>query len=160
MFMPLTIPFGSVMLYNVLKLKPGVTKDDVELAIGEMCNVVKNTYGDDKGGFIGGQVFKFSGFVSEEGSFTGERKTEDHIAILTYWKSFKQHEHSHADHIFKAKFDAVGEFCTDTYEIGYEMLWQGEPEEESKPAAAKKSKRKSAKKAKAKKGRKSKTRRR
>lgn len=46
MFMPLTIPFGSVMLYNVLKLKPDVTKEDMELAIGGMCNVLKNTYGD------------------------------------------------------------------------------------------------------------------
>jgi len=88
--------------------------------------------------FIGGQVFKFTGFVSEEGSFTAEKKTDDHIAILTYWRSFEQHEASHADHIFKAKFDAVGEFCTDTYEIGYEMLWQGEPEAEVKPKTGKK----------------------
>ncbi|MDH5511696.1 MAG: hypothetical protein OEY27_00635 [Gammaproteobacteria bacterium] len=155
MFFPLTIPFGCVMLYNVLKLKPGVTREDIELAIGEMCNVVKNTYGDDKGGFIGGQVFKFSGFVSEEGSFEAEKRAEDHVAILTYWRSFEQHEASHADHIFKARFDAVGKFCTDTYEIGYEMLWQGEPEEAPKPKTArkikkssKKTKRKSAKKAK------------
>lgn len=151
MFMPLTIPFGCVMLYNVLKLKPGVIEEDIELAIGEMCNVVKNTYGDDQGGFIGGQVFKFSGFVSEEGSFTSEKKTEDHVAILTYWRSFKQHEASHADHAFKAKFDAVGEFCSDTYEIGYEMLWQGEPEEAAKPAIRKKAKGQKVKKAKSRK---------
>jgi len=140
MFMPLTIPFGSVMLYNVLKLKPGVTKEDIELAIGEMCNVVKNTYGDKKGGFIGGQVYKFTGFVSEEGSFKSDSRTEDHVAILTYWHSFEQHEASHADHIFKAKFDAVGEFCTDTYEIGYEMLWQGEPETPKTRKVSKKAK--------------------
>jgi hypothetical protein len=151
MFMPLTIPFGCVMLYNVLKLKPGVTEDDIELAIGEMCNVVKNTYGDDKGGFIGGQVFKFTGFVSEEGSFSAENKNENHLAILTYWKSFEQHEHSHADRVFKQRFAAVGELCSDTYEIGYEMQWQGEPEAPVKPAAkvkpkaAKKSKKKTAK---------------
>ena len=159
MFMPLTIPFGSVMLYNVLKLKPGVTREDIELAIGEMCNVVKNTYGDKKGGFIGGQVFKFTGFVSEEGSFKSEQPAEDHVAILTYWRSFEQHEASHADHIFKAKFDAVGEFCTDTYEIGYEMLWQGEPETapKTKKTAKKKSK-KQARKAKGKAGKKSKRR--
>ena len=158
MFMPLTIPFGSVMLYNVLKLKPGVTKEDVELAIGEMCNVVKNTYGDKQGGFIGGQVFKFTGFVSEEGSFTAEKQTDNHIAILTYWRSFEQHEHSHADHIFKAKFDAVGEYCTDTYEIGYAMLWQGEPETAAKPAK-KKTKRRTIKKAKRKTGKRAKPKR-
>jgi len=129
MFMPLTIPYGAVMLFNVLKLKQGVATEDVELAIGEMCNVVKNTYGDEKGGFVGGQVFKYTGFVSEEGSFAVGKETEDHIAIVTYWKSFDHHERSHADHIFKEKFAALGEFCTDTYEIGYEMLWQGAPDE-------------------------------
>ena len=139
MFMPLTIPFGSVLLYNVLKLKPDVTREDVELAIGEMCNVVKNTYGDDKGGFIGGQVFKYTGFVSNEGSFDSKQKTDDHVAILTYWKSFEQHERSHADKAFRKKFAAVGEFCADTYEIGYEMLWQGAPEEEGEMTQARKS---------------------
>lgn len=160
MFMPLTIPFGSVMLYNVLKLKPGVTKEDIELAIGEMCNVVKNTYGDKKGGFIGGQVYKFTGFVSDEGSFKSQSRTEDHVAILTYWNSFEQHEASHADHIFKAKFDAVGEFCTDTYEIGYEMLWQGEPEEPHKPKTTSKKSRKPSGKSRKKAGKKAKAKRR
>ena len=54
MFEPITIPFGAVMLFNVVKLKADVSVEDVELALGEMCNVVKNTYGDDKGGFIAG----------------------------------------------------------------------------------------------------------
>ena len=131
MFHPLTIPFGSVMLFNVVKLKPGVSKEDVELALGEMCNVVKNTYGDDKGGFIGGQVYKYSGFISEEGSVGESKDTEEHLAIVTYWQSFEQHERSHADHVFKQKFDALAEYCTDTYELGYEMLWQGAPEDDA-----------------------------
>lgn len=129
MFAPLTIPYGAVMLYNVAKLKVGVSADDVELAIGELCNVVKNTYGDETGGFIGGQVFKYTGFVSAEGSFDASQKSEDHIAIVTYWQSFEQHERSHADRIFKEKFSALAEYCSDTYEIGYEMLWQGSPEQ-------------------------------
>lgn len=128
MFTPITIPFGAVMLYNVVKLKEGVNAEDVELALGEMCNVVKNTYGDEAGGFIGGQVFKYAGFISEEGSVASSKKTDDHLAIITYWKSFEQHEKSHADHIFKEKFDAVAEFCSETFETGYEMLWQGVPE--------------------------------
>ena len=130
MFNPITIPFGAVMLYNVVKLKPEVSTDDVEMAIGEMCNVVKNTYGDEDGGFIGGQVFEYSGFVSAEGSFDPQRKSDDHIVIITYWKSFEQHEKSHADHIFKEKFDQLAEYCSETYELGYNMLWQGVPEEE------------------------------
>jgi hypothetical protein len=116
------------MLFNVVKLKAGVSPEDVELALGEMCNVVKNTYGDDAGGFIGGQVYDFNGFISDQGSFDATKMTEDHLAIVTYWQSFEQHEKSHADHVFKEKFDAVAEFCDETYEIGYKMLWQGVPE--------------------------------
>ncbi len=130
MFTPITIPFGCVMLFNVVKLKDGVKIEDVELALGEMCNVVKNTYGDDNGGFIGGQVYKYTGFISEQGSFDATKMSEDHIVIATYWQSFEQHEKSHADHVFKEKFDALQEYCTETYEIGYEMLWQGVPEDE------------------------------
>lgn len=125
MFNPLTIPFGCVMLYNVVKLKEGVTEENVELALGDLCNVVKETYGDDKGGFIGGQVFKFSGFVSDEGSIASKKQAADHIAIVTYWQSYEQHEKSHADETFKNKFDALAEYASETHEIGYEMLWQG-----------------------------------
>ena len=128
MFEPITIPFGAVMLFNLVKLKEGVSVEDVELALGEMCNVVKNTYGDDAGGFIGGQVFENSGFVSEQGSFDSSETTDHDIVIMTYWKSFEQHEKSHADHIFKEKFDQVAAYCSETQEIGYKMLWQGVPE--------------------------------
>ncbi|MDH4216300.1 MAG: hypothetical protein OEV23_05325 [Gallionella sp.] len=116
------------MLFNTLTLKPGVELEDVELALGEMCNVVKNTYGGDKGGFIAGQVFKFSGFVSDEGSLSESRAADSHIAIVTYWRSFEEHEKSHADEAFKDKFSALGKLCTDSKELGYDMLWQGEPE--------------------------------
>ncbi|MCZ6565841.1 MAG: hypothetical protein O6852_06890 [Gammaproteobacteria bacterium] len=128
MFNPLSIPFGCVMLYNVVKLKEGVSEEDVQLALGEMCNVVKNTYGNDKGGFIGGQVYKFSGFVSDEGSIASKKQTDDHITIVTYWQSFEQHEKSHADKAFKEKFEVLAQYASETYEIGYEMLWQGDAE--------------------------------
>ena len=129
MFNAISIPFGAVMLHNVVKLKPGVTTEDVEMVIGEMCNVVKNTYGNDAGGFIGGQVLEYSGFVSEEGSFDPDQKTDDHIVIITYWQSFEQHEKSHADAIFKEKFDGLAQYCSETYELGYNMLWQGNAED-------------------------------
>ena len=128
MFGPITIPFGAKMLFNTVKLKPGVAMDDVEVALGEMCNVVKNAYGGDKGGFIAGQVFSFSGFVSDEGSLAASRGADDHVAIVTYWRSYDEHERSHADELFKAKFGALADMCTETKELGYEMLWQGEPE--------------------------------
>ena len=63
MFGPITIPFGAKKLFNTVTLKPGVTFEDVEMAVGELCTVVKGTYGGDKGGVIAGQVFKFSGFI-------------------------------------------------------------------------------------------------
>jgi len=128
MFDPITLPFGAKLLFNTVKLKPGVTFDEVELAVGEMCNVVKETYGGDKGGFIAGQVFKFSGFVSDEGSLGDATAAEEHYAIVTYWRSFGEHERSHADAIFTAKFAALAQMCTETRELGYDMLWQGAPE--------------------------------
>ena len=136
MFAPIENPLGCVMLFNVVDLKDGVTVEDVELALGEMCNVVKNTYGDDKGGFIAGQVYKSSGFVSDEGSVGAPPEGEEvaakikqgELAIVTFWQSFEQHEKSHADSVFKEKFQALVEFCDETYELGYQMLWQGVPE--------------------------------
>jgi len=128
MFTAITIPFGVKMLFNTVKLKPGVKMEDVELALGEMCNVLKDTYGGDKGGFVAGQVFQFSGFVSEEGSLSGTKAVAGHVAIVTYWKSFEEHEKSHADEAFKDKFKALGKLCTDSKELGYDMLWQGVPE--------------------------------
>jgi len=128
MFGPITIPFGAKMLFNTLKLKPGAQMEDVELALGEMCNVVKNTYGGDKGGFIAGQVFRFSGFVSDAGSLNASRSADEHYAIVTYWRSFEEHEKSHADAVFANKFEALAQMCSETKELGYDMLWQGAPE--------------------------------
>ena len=84
MFEAVSVPFGAKMLFNTVKLKPGVTTEDVEMAIGEMCSVVKDRYGGDAGGFIGGQVFRFSGFVSNEGSLGGAQPS-----------SRSQHERDH-----------------------------------------------------------------
>ncbi len=128
MFAPITLPFGAKMLFNTVKLKPGVSFDDVEVSVAEMCNVVKETYGGDKGGFIAGQVFKFSGFVSDGGSLGETAADDEHYAIVTYWRSFEEHERSHADKIFTSKFEALATMCSETREFGYDMLWQGTPE--------------------------------
>ena len=101
-----------------------------------MCNVVKNNYGNDSGGFIGGQVFRNAGFISEEGSVqedtTGSKRVAQNmgdIVIVTYWSSFEQHEASHADELFNEKFLQLAEYCDGTFEVGYDMLWQGVPDE-------------------------------
>jgi hypothetical protein len=91
----------------------------------------------DDGGFIAGQVFKSSGFISENGSLNGahdghgclgDELSGKHIAIVTYWRSFDQHEQSHTDTLFREKFNNLKNMCDDTFEIGYDLLWQGEPE--------------------------------
>ena len=47
---------------------------------------------------------------------------------MTYWRSFEEHEKSHADETFRAKFGALAEMCTDSKELGYDLLWQGAAE--------------------------------
>ena len=112
MFGPITIPYEAVMLYNVCRLKDGVHwSDDLEFAIGEMCTVVKETYDE----FIAGQVLKYAGFVSKEGTVGSIGEEKEHVAIITYWKSFEQHEVSHMDSIFLDKFSSLMEMCTEKW---------------------------------------------
>jgi hypothetical protein len=92
-----------------------------------MCFVVKNNYP----GFRAGQVFKYSGFISKEGSVGDYGKEGNHIAIVTYWDSFEEHEKSHSHETFKKLFSNLVEFCDDAKELGYELLWQGEQEPEN-----------------------------
>ena len=123
MFGPITIPYEAVMLYNVCKLKDGLEwSDELEFAIGEMCTVVKETYHD----FIAGQVLKYAGFISQEGSVGGYGPEGNHFALITYWKSFDAHEGSHRAERFMKAFGGVLEYCSDTKELGYEIMWQGE----------------------------------
>ena len=110
-------PVGDISL-----LKDDIDFDDVEFAIAEMCSLVKETYPD----FIAGQVFHYAGFISEEGSVDGWGDEGNHIAIVTYWKSFESHEKSHRDKPFKQAFSNLMKYCDDTKELGYKLLWQGE----------------------------------
>jgi heme-degrading monooxygenase HmoA len=73
-------------------------------------------------------VFKFSGFVSDEGSLNALLAADDHYAIVTYWRSFEEHERSHADEVFNNKFAALATMCSESKELGYDMLWQGATE--------------------------------
>ena len=123
MFGPITVPYDAVMLYNVCTLKEGVEwNDDLEFAIGEMCNVVRTTYDD----FIAGQVLKYAGFISAEGSVGDNGPEGKHFALITYWKSFESHEASHRAERFLEAFGGVLEYCSEAKELGYEIMWQGE----------------------------------
>ena len=127
MFDKISIPYESVMLFNIVKLKPNVTIEDVEGLIGEMCFVVKNNYP----GFRAGQVFKYSGFISKEGSVGDFGEEGNHLAIVTYWDSFDEHEKSHSHETFIELFGNLVEFWDEAKELGYELLWQGEQEPEN-----------------------------
>lgn len=128
MFGPIIIPFGAKMLFNTVTLKFGVTFEDVEIAVGELCAVVKGIYGGEKGGFIAGQVFKFTGFALNEGALSSSRTADYHYVIVTYWRTFDAHERSHADDVFKKKLAKLATMCSETKELGYDMLWQGAAE--------------------------------
>ncbi len=121
MFSEIKIPYKCVMLFNVATLKEEYTIEDVEEHLGVMCNVVKNKYE----GFIAGQVFEYAGFISDEGSVGDLGPEKKHIVIITYWSSFEEHERSHADEDFKNEFSKLLEFCEDTKELGYNLMWQG-----------------------------------
>ena len=61
-----------------------------------MCYVVKSNYP----GFRAGQVFKYSGFISKEGSVGDLGEEGKHLAIMTYWDSFNEHEKSHSHNLY------------------------------------------------------------
>ena len=108
------------------KLKDDVDwSDELEFAIGGMCTVVKETYDE----FIAGQVLKYAGFISEEGSVGDYGSEGKHFALITYWKSFEAHEESHRAELFLKAFGGVLEFCSETKELGYEIMWQGAKED-------------------------------
>ena len=44
MFGPITIPYESVMLLNICKLKNGSRFEEAEMAIGEVCTLTKNNH--------------------------------------------------------------------------------------------------------------------
>jgi hypothetical protein len=46
--------------------------------------------------------------------------------IVTIWRSFDAHERSHADDVFNKKFAKLATMCSETKELGCDMLWQGE----------------------------------
>lgn len=96
------------------------------MTAGELCAVVKETSGGDKSGIILGQVFKFSSFVSKDGSLPASETTDYHSVIISYWRSFDVHARSHTDDVFKKKFAKPAAMCSETKELGYDMLWQGE----------------------------------
>ena len=75
-------------------------------------------------------VYKYH-IISNEGSNLGKALESDlknkEALIITYWRSYEEHENSHKSDKFQPLFQKVIDLCENgNEEIVYDMLWQGE----------------------------------
>ncbi|MBS3916595.1 MAG: ligand-binding protein SH3 [Sulfuritalea sp.] len=125
----------GVVTVNRVLLKSEYSVDDLEERVAMLCENVKTYHSDT--GFIGGFVTLNSGMISNEGSTVGKAvesplKNREAL-IITFWRSFEEHEASHRSETFQPLFKEVLELCENgNEEIAYRMLWSGKaysPEE-------------------------------
>tara|TARA_B100000902_G_scaffold360380_1_gene377003 strand:+ start:46 stop:486 length:441 start_codon:yes stop_codon:yes gene_type:complete len=122
-------PHDGIVTVNRVILKKEYSLDDLQLRVAEMCENVKTYHSET--GFIGGMVVLNSGQISNEGSDVGkalDSELKDREAlIITFWKSYEDHENSHKSETFQPLFKKVIDVCENgNEEIVYDMLWQGE----------------------------------
>ncbi|MEC9206164.1 MAG: ligand-binding protein SH3 [Pseudomonadota bacterium] len=122
-------PYDGIITINRVILKKEFTLDDLQERVALMCENVKTYHSDT--GFLGGMVVLNSGQISNEGSNVGKAlgsKYKDREAlIITFWKSYEDHENSHKSESFQPLFKKVIDVCENgNEEIVYSMLWQGE----------------------------------
>ena len=136
-------PSDGVVTVNRVLLKPGYTVDDLQERVAVLCENVKTYHSGT--GFVGGFVALNSGAISNEGSTIGQAVKsplkEKEALIVTFWRSFEEHEQSHRSDTFQPLFKQVLELCENgNEEIAYTMLWSGRaysPEEAKVACAAK-----------------------
>ncbi|MGM0477191.1 MAG: ligand-binding protein SH3 [Pseudomonadota bacterium] len=121
-------PHDGVVTVNRVILKPEYTVDDLEERVAELCENVKTYHSDT--GFHGGMVVLNSGAISNEGSTVGQAVDSPlkgrEALIITFWRSFEDHEESHRSDTFQPLFQRALELCENgNEEIAYEMLWSG-----------------------------------
>ena len=121
-------PHDGVVTVNRVILKPEYTVDDLQERVAYLCENVKTYHSDT--GFVGGFVALNSGNVSNEGSTIGQAVESPlkgrEALIVTFWRSFEEHEASHRSETFQPLFQKVLELCENgNDEIAYEMLWSG-----------------------------------
>jgi hypothetical protein len=126
-FIP-NFPHDGVITINRVILKPEYTVDDLQERVAMLCENVKTYHSDT--GFVGGMVALNSGQISNEGSTVGQAiespfKNKEAL-IITFWRSFEEHEESHKSETFQPLFEQVLELCENgNEEIAYSMLWSG-----------------------------------
>lgn len=121
-------PYDGVVTINRVILKPEYTVDDLQERVAMLCENVKTFHSDT--GFVGGFVALNGGNVSNEGSTVGQAVESPmkgkEALIITFWRTFEEHEESHKSETFQPLFKEVLELCENgNEEIAYEMLWQG-----------------------------------
>jgi len=110
-----------------------------------LCENVKTYHSDT--GFVGGFVLMNSGDISNEGSTIGQAVSSSlkdrEALIVTFWRSFEDHERSHRSDTFQPLFREVLELCENgNEEIAYEMLWSGKAYDPDEAQAAREAKEK------------------
>lgn len=124
MFRPITIPGQSVMMFNRLRMKKDVDIDEIEEVVGDICNIMNNTFGNNEGGFYAGQFFHSLGKIDNETGDVVDRGRR-HLIITTFWKSIDHHKQSHLNKALIKEFHKLDELCDEHSEYAYENLWQG-----------------------------------
>jgi len=133
----------GVVTVNRVIIKSGYTVEDLEERVALLCENVKTYHSDT--GFIGGMVVLNSGMISNEGSTVGQSVAsplkDREALIITFWRSFEEHEASHRSTTFQPLFRQVLELCENgNEEIAYRLLWSGKaysPQEAAEARAAK-----------------------
>lgn len=126
-FIP-NFPHDGIITINRVILKSEYTVDDLQERVAMLCENVKTYHSDT--GFIGGMVALNSGQISNEGSTVGQAVQsplkDKEALIITFWRSFEEHEESHKSETFQPLFEQVLELCENgNEEIAYNMLWSG-----------------------------------
>jgi hypothetical protein len=132
-------PHDGVVTVNRVVLKPEYTVDDLQERVAMLCENVKTYHSDT--GFVGGFVALNSGEISNEGSSIGQPVVtglkDREALIVTFWRSFEDHERSHRSDTFQPLFRDVLALCENgNEEIAYTMLWSGKAYSEQEAAAA------------------------
>lgn len=133
-------PSDGVVTVNRVILKSQYSVDDLQERVAELCENVKTYHSET--GFVGGFVAMNSGNISNEGSTAGQTVAsplkDKEALVVTFWRTFKDHEESHRSKTFQPLFQRVLELCENgNEEIAYTMLWSGKAYE---PAEAKQAK--------------------
>ncbi len=136
-------PHDGVVTVNRVVLKDGYSLDDLQERVALLCENVKTYHSDT--GFVGGFVALNSGMISNEGSTVGQAVSSPlknrEALIITFWRSFTEHEASHRSETFQPLFQDALALCENgNEEIAYEMLWSGAAYAPEEAKAAKEAK--------------------